>query len=94
MVDGEPVFLAVCVLVEPSIYLLDLFPHTSDAIMETEANADFIVQACNAHDELLAACEDFVYAIEGYEKRTGIIQFHPSVDRARAAIAKARKETP
>ena len=88
MVDGEPVFLAVCVLVGPSIY------DTSDAIMETEANADFIVQACNAHDELLAACEDFVYAIEGYEKRTGIIQFHPSVDRARAAIAKARKETP
>ena len=85
MVDGEPVFLAVCVLVEPSIY------HTSDAIMETEANAAFIVQACNAHDELLAACEDFVYAIEGYEKRTGIIQFHPSVDKARAAIAKVRE---
>jgi len=80
---------------DPALRIARVFDEShTDAVKnheEANANAAFIVQACNAHDELLAACEDFVYAIEGYEKRTGIIQFHPSVDKARAAIAKIRE---
>ena len=48
-------------------------------------------QLQEAAPELLEACEQFVRAIEGYERRTGKLQLHPCVDRARAAIAKATK---
>lgn len=54
------------------------------AIASTEANAAFIVRACNAHAELLAALRDLVehpYDAEGRNLA--------ALDRARAAIASA-----
>jgi hypothetical protein len=60
---------------------------------ERLANAAFIVRACNAHDELVAALRDVMgtnaptcwaaeLGIEEYERRIAI------VNRARAALAK------
>lgn len=43
----------------------------------------------SAAPDLLAACREFVVAIEGYEKRTGNLQLHPCIDQARAAISRA-----
>ena len=40
--------------------------------------------------DLLAALEELMRDIKGYEERTGILQFAPSVKHARAAIAKAQ----
>lgn len=48
----------------------------------TEGEARFIVRACNAHADLLAACEAFVAA----DNHDGIT---PAYNMARAAIAKA-----
>lgn len=52
--------------------------------MRSEANAAFIVKACNAHDELVAALRDAdsVLAREGYVAESGIRV------RIRAALAK------
>ena len=52
------------------------------------ANALFIVRACNAHDELLAALEAFV-AITNLH---GLLP--ATLAQARAAIAKAKGEMP
>ncbi len=60
-----------------------------------EANAEFIVRACNAHDDLLAACEDAAFVlgkvldkdIANWERSDGL---H---NRLRAAIAKAQEAT-
>lgn len=54
--------------------------HDSDDIA---ANAEFVVRACNAHDDLLAACEALMNSLP-YDK--------PAVAQAKAAIAKARGE--
>jgi hypothetical protein len=53
-----------------------------------KANAEFIVLACNAHADLLAALEMLVASLEWEEKRSGIT--YNGFDSARAAIAKAR----
>ena len=34
--------------------------------LEADANAEFIVQACNAHDDLLAACQEGLGFIEAW----------------------------
>jgi len=52
-----------------------------------EANAHFIVRACNCHDELLEALEDLVSDWE----ITGELELSV-LSNARAAIAKARGE--
>jgi len=44
-------------------------------------------------DALLAACKALVEAIEGHERRTGVMQMHPAVERARAAVAQAEATT-
>lgn len=61
---------------------------TSDE-SRAEANAKFIVKACNCHDELLAALKDLLNATSGNPKTppTGF-----EAIRARAAIAKAEGE--
>jgi hypothetical protein len=54
-----------------------------------DSHAAFIVQACNAHDSLVAACEAFIKA---YETN----QHWPSIDlvtAARAEVKKARGES-
>ena len=58
-----------------------------------EANAEFIVRACNNHDALLAAlkeCSDFFIAIDNMhpERNRGSVGRHVR-DLARAAIAQA-----
>jgi len=55
LVDGEPVFLPVCTLGQPTLY------NTSDSFLEIEANAEFIVRACNSHEDLLVACEMVIH---------------------------------
>ncbi len=57
---------------------------------EAVANAEFIVKACNAHDELLEALEEAIdhsFYIEGLLTD----QQHDLVERLEAAIAKAKK---
>jgi len=61
---------------------------------ETRLNAEFIVRACNAHDELLAACNNMLAVYRDcdtvFKKRGVFIDGEPDafVD-AEAAIAKA-----
>ena len=68
---------------------------------ESEANAEFIVRACNAHHDLLEACEDMMLFWNDLDERypdldtDGISGFNGNSDyvgRARAAIAKAKGE--
>lgn len=51
-----------------------------------EANAAFIVRACNSHDDLVAALEQMTAHYEHLDDGDGSIQ------QARAAIAKAKGE--
>ena len=56
------------------------------------ANAEFIVRACNAHDELLAACkvaEDYVLHHLNAPMGTRLVQRKAAIAALRAAIAKA-----
>lgn len=53
------------------------------------ANAVFIVQACNAHDDLLAACELMVSYAAAYKGAYPDNVSLRDLDKARAAIAKA-----
>lgn len=63
-----------------------------------KANAEFIVRACNAHDDLLAALKA---ALETVELPTGIglgvggleFRFPAWVEQARAAISKAESQS-
>lgn len=64
----------------------------------TEANAKFIVCACNAHDDLLAACEwiaDFVLTARDSGEAWCAVREQPGasewVKGLRAAIAKAKE---
>lgn len=54
---------------------------------DAEEFAAFIVAACNAHDELVAALKWFIDDIDG--TYTVMIDFDANVARARAALAKA-----
>ena len=60
-----------------------------------EANAEFIVRACNAHDDLLAALtklKDFVASLQWGQKFPG--RPHAEMDAAERAIAKALPPPP
>ena len=40
--------------------------NNANASPETiKANAEYIVRACNAHEKLLAACEEYIKAVDG-----------------------------
>lgn len=53
------------------------------------ANAEFIVRACNAHDDLVAALEEAIVILERLDTVQHLAPF-PQLDTARAAIAKAK----
>jgi len=55
---------------------------------ETAAKARFIVTACNAHDDLVAACEALLEAWEGYEMLAALDT--DVYNQAKAAVQKAR----
>ena len=52
---------------------------------ETEANAAFIVTACNAHEELVAALEDVL----GFCATNQGMEAQMAIEAARAVLAKA-----
>lgn len=56
----------------------------------TEANAEFIVKACNCHYDLLTALDDCIEALAFLEKRTSTKTNPPTLEKARAVAAKAR----
>jgi hypothetical protein len=53
-----------------------------------EANARFIVQACNAHADLVEALADLLEVCEQDNPRA--VAWHSAIDEARTALAKAR----
>ena len=57
-----------------------------------KANAAFIVRACNSHDELVAALESMMPERIGYDQSMSIDMYLNAVDKARAALAKAKGE--
>lgn len=54
---------------------------------ESEANAAFIVRACNAHDDLLAACKAAL--ADRFGADDPCVDADPITDQLRAALAKA-----
>lgn len=64
-----------------------LNPHKAG---EQKANAEFIVRAVNAHDDLAAALTD-LYRFCCLSCADDVIAEHPSFVKARAALAKAEK---
>ena len=63
---------------------------------ELKANGEFIIRACNAYDDLLAAMHNMVLAFEDLPPEF-IANWTDRVDavsKARAAIAKAEGSTP
>ena len=67
-------------------YFIVIRPCSRHHIDHAEANAAFIVRACNAHEKLVKALSDLVEGIDGRERRTGIRQVGPAVAAARAAL--------
>lgn len=64
------------------------------SIGEQEQLADFIVCACNAHDDLLTACEAAYDQLIGiHDGGYGQHKNNPIPVQLRAAIAKAKGET-
>jgi len=60
---------------------------------EVRANAEFIVRACNAHDELLVACKEMETYIEGWLDASQLgAAWHHVKARLQAAIAKAEPQ--
>ena len=59
-----------------------------------QANAEFIVKACNCHDDLLAACKDTLADVDFYLTDVDWASRHKNwqdrVTQLRAAIAKAK----
>lgn len=59
---------------------------------EAYGNRDFIVRSCNAHDELLAACEELVRSTEVNGRPVwDFPRLDAAVRTVKAAIAKATK---
>lgn len=83
----------------PDYWLIatQLFRGHEIAKATTQANAEFIVRACNAHEELLAACEAALRRLEHYTAETETCDLGVPDERAlaliRGAIAKAKNQT-
>jgi len=73
-----------------SLKVCDMSSDGGRPVAEQEANARLIAAA----PDLLAALEESLREVEAFTKRTGIPQFVGWIDKARAAIAKAKGETP
>lgn len=65
--------------------------HGERSLAEQEANAAFIVRACNAHDELVAIVGELIRIREWAHDETGAAcaAYDGLADRARDALAKA-----
>ena len=66
-----------------SVYTIDGKPVTGSFATERDANAHFIVQACNSHDALVDALRD-------------LVALYPDlhfIAKGQAALAKARGDT-
>ena len=60
---------------------------------EGQANAEYIVRACNAYEDLLAACKSVADLLENMPSKAYIsVQNHPCWGLIEAAIANAEKE--
>ena len=60
---------------------------------QAKANAAFIVRACNAHEDLLAACEALEASLlAAFEEKPKL--FEQAITLAHAAIAKAKASGP
>ena len=57
-----------------------------------EANAAFIVRACNSHYELVAALEALMPERIGYGQSMSVDMYLNAVAKARATLAKAKGE--
>ncbi len=57
-----------------------------------EANADFIVRACNYHYDLLAGCKLLILWGEVVQQDCGPIPWPVGIEEIRDAIAKATKQ--
>ena len=64
-------------------------PGIEIGLEEAIENADFIVRACNCHDELLAACKALVACCIVAKHPEDKKPFYESQNLAKAAIAKA-----
>lgn len=71
--------------------IAEIFPFNFDADdPQTMANARYIVRACNAHDELVAALESAMAVLCGDEmNKSSLIK---ALTEGRAALAKAKGE--
>ncbi len=66
------------------IYIASLkFAADNDCPVQAEVNGEFIVRACNSHDELVAALTDCIESLINAGR-----QHVHSVERARAILAK------
>ena len=67
---------------------------TQDVTPEDQANAAFIVRACNSHDALLAALEHCAQKLEDEDIRNGLADMTSAeLEEAHDTIAKAKGET-
>jgi hypothetical protein len=57
---------------------------------EDEANAEFIVRACNSHDALLRAIQEVLYSYEDDSDTDLAIKLESPMENLQEAIAKAK----
>lgn len=57
---------------------------------QAQERADFIVRACNCHAELVEALTELLKGVEAHERRTGVVQWAPSIKQAREALNNAK----
>ena len=61
-------------------------------VAPNQTTAEFVVRACNAHDELVSALETLVADVEAeYRDRNGDAD-HDGIEKAKTALAKAKGE--
>lgn len=73
---------------ESGAVIADVCLLESDHVSVTErVDAEFILRACNAHDDLLAACERAIEVIDNPDHEIGCTCYAADL---RAAIAKAK----
>jgi hypothetical protein len=81
----------------PGYYLIDASERTVAAMNADKQDAEFILRASNAHDELLAACKSLLESADEEHAAGFAIQRcadHPQITAIRAAIATAQGDKP
>jgi hypothetical protein len=71
-------------------HIATMAPETRVSKEEMLANRDFIIKACNAHDELVAAVKAFLaYDADDHSDGVGVmLNYNDALVKAKAAIAK------